>query len=58
MNSNDFTYKKTKTFINETDVDTFDPFEYLQVVPVKDPWAPWRGPGTLQGGSSTLQGGS
>jgi len=36
MNSNDFTYKKTKTFINETDVDTFDPFEYLEVVPVKD----------------------
>ena len=36
MNSNDFTYKKTKTFMNETDVDTFDPFEYLEVVPVKD----------------------
>ena len=36
MNSNDFTYKKTKTFINETDVDTFDPFEYLEVVPIKD----------------------
>ena len=36
MNSNDFTYKKAKTFINETDVDTFDPFEYLEVVPVKD----------------------
>ena len=36
MNSNDFTYKKTKTFINETDIDTFDPFEYLEVVPVKD----------------------
>ena len=36
MNSNDFTYKKTKRFINETDVDTFDPFEYLEVVPVKD----------------------
>ena len=36
MNSNDYTYKKAKTFINETDVDTFDPFEYLEVVPVKD----------------------
>ena len=36
MNSNDFTYKKAKTFINETDVDTFDPFEYLEVVPIKD----------------------
>ena len=36
MNSNDFTYKKTKTFMNETDSDTFDPFEYLEVVPVKD----------------------
>ena len=36
MNSNDFTYKKAKTFINETDVDTIDPFEYLEVVPVKD----------------------
>ena len=36
MTSNDFTYGKTKTFIDETDVDTFDPFEYLQVVPVKD----------------------
>ena len=36
MNSNDFTYKKTKAFMRETDVDTFDPFEYLEVVPVKD----------------------
>ena len=36
MNSDDFTYNKTRIFINETDVDTFDPFEYLQVVPVKD----------------------
>ena len=32
----DFTYKKTKRFINETDVDTFNPFEYLEVVPIKD----------------------
>jgi len=36
MNSDDFTYKKTKTFIDETNVETFDPFEYLEVVPVKD----------------------
>ena len=36
MNSNDFTYKKTKKFMNETNTDTFDPFEYLEVVPVKD----------------------
>ena len=36
MTSNDFTYGKTKTFIDETNIDTFDPFEYLQVVPVKD----------------------
>ena len=43
MNSNDFTYKKTKTFMNETDVDTFDPFEYLEVVPVKDKDVPIKG---------------
>ncbi len=36
MNSNDFTYKKTKTFMDDTDSDTFDAFEYLEVVPVKD----------------------
>ena len=36
MNSSDFTYKKTKAFMDDTDTDTFDPFEYLEVVPVKD----------------------
>jgi len=36
MESADFTYKKTKIFIDETNVETFDPFEYLEVVPVKD----------------------
>ena len=36
MNSDDFTYKKTKAFMDDTDIDTFDPFEYLEVVPVKD----------------------
>ena len=36
MRAEDFTYKKTKKFMNETNTDTFDPFEYLEVVPVKD----------------------
>ena len=36
MNSSDFTYKKTKAFMDDTDTATFDPFEYLEVVPVKD----------------------
>ena len=30
MNSNDFTYKKTKTFMKEKDVDTFDTFDEPQ----------------------------